>query len=141
MKHIIPATMVVALMLGSGLGRAGAAQGDATVRHLQRGAVQVDELANKSPAKLQAALHTISSETGMPHDQIVAQHAAHPKATVGQLLFVNAVGAETKKDPESLLKELESGKTWRAIARENNVPLDKLSVHYDNVIKSLQTDK
>jgi hypothetical protein len=131
--------MVIGLLAGVGLSRANAAsiENTNTIHYLQRRAVQLDHVAAKSPAELQTALHSISVETGVPQDQIQAQRTAYPKATVGQLLFVNVIAAETKKDPQELLKELFSGKTWLAIAEGNKVNLNKLKVRYDNVVKEM----
>ena len=53
------------------------------------------------------------------------------------LLLANVMAAETKKSPESFLKERSSGKEWVEIAQENKIPTDKLNVRLDRIERAI----
>jgi len=97
--------------------------------------------AAKKPGMMDVALERISTQTGVPRDQVQALHKRFSDVRAGGLLVACVLAAETKKGGDVFLKERSGGKTWAAIARENNVPVEKLVGRLENVQKSLVTDQ
>jgi len=79
------------------------------------------------------ALKHISVETGVPQAQVEAMHKGHPDTGPAGLLTACVLADETKKAPETFVKQHNSGKSWASMARENQVPLDKLSARLDRL--------
>ncbi len=98
---------------------------------------QLNQTTRNNPQALNTALHQISTQTGVPLDQIQAQRQKYPQMGTSGLVFANVLAAETKKSPESFLQERQSGKAWQAIAQENNVPFDRLNTRLDRVWNSV----
>jgi hypothetical protein len=106
-----------------------------------------DELANKveavnnaakKPGMMSVALQRISTQTGVPLEQVQALHKKHPDVRAGGLLVACVLAAETKKSADQFMNRRDD-KGWAAIARENNVSIDKLTLRLDNVARELQS--
>lgn len=105
-------------------------------QQLENHARRVNKQADK-PGMMQVALERISTETGVPLDRVQAMHKDHPDAGAAGVLMANVMAAETKKSPEDFLKKHLSGKSWAEIARDNNVPADKLDVRLNHLETAL----
>lgn len=80
-----------------------------------------------------AALHNVSVETGVPMDQLQRMHDQHPDAGAGGIMVACVLADDTKGSPEHFLSTHKSGRSWAAIAHENNVPLDRLNGRLDRL--------
>jgi hypothetical protein len=86
------------------------------------------------------ALHNVSVETGVPMDQLQRMHDQHPDAGPGGIMVACVLADDTKKSPEHFLaSHAQGGHSWASIARENNVPLDRLNGRLDRLQDSLQS--
>jgi hypothetical protein len=90
---------------------------------------------------LQAALHVISVETGVPKDQVESLHKDHPDAGPAAILNAYVMADETKGAPSRFLDENRNGKSWTAIARQNNVALEKFNDRLDHLERALQGER
>jgi hypothetical protein len=100
---------------------------------------KVNRMADQKEA-MQPAIRDISIETGVPQERIENMHKHHPDAGPAGIMIACVMAAETKKEPEEFLKHhVEGSKGWAAIARENNVSLDKLSLRLDHLESALAT--
>jgi len=98
---------------------------------------QINALGNK-PGMEKVALQRVSSETGVPIEKVQNQFKRHPEVGAAGLLLANVMADETKKAPESFLQQRDKGKKWLAIAKENNVSVDKLNERLDRFEKALK---
>jgi hypothetical protein len=106
---------------------------------LQRQMRDVNEAADK-PGRMKIAMERISTETGVPLEQVRAMHKSHPNSGASGILIACVLAAETKKSPERFLDRHVAGKGWADIAHDNNVKLEKLHVRLDNVERALARD-
>jgi hypothetical protein len=83
------------------------------------------------------ALHHVSIETGVPESTVETQHRRNPDMGLAGIMNANVLAAETKKDPSEFIKQRKAGKGWAAIARANNVTLDKLRSRLDNLDRAI----
>ena len=93
----------------------------------------------EKPGMLNVALQRISTETGVPLEQVRAQHKRHPEVGPAGLLIANVLANETKKAPSEFLKERAEGKKWVAIARQHKVSVDKLNDRLERLEKAIAT--
>ena len=100
----------------------------------------INDLAKKR-GMMTPALKTVSNETGVPLEQVEALHKKHDDTGPAGLMLACVLAAETKKEPESFIKSHNSGKGWGAIARENNVPVERLTVRLDHMERFVTSDK
>ena len=89
--------------------------------------------------RMEAALKTINVETGVPLDRVREMHKKHGEAGAAGIMNACVLADNTKKDPEDLLKEHVKGKSWAQIARENNVPIEKLNERLAHMERALGT--
>jgi len=82
-------------------------------------------------------LRTISTQTGLPQDQVQALRSKHPKAGASAILLSAVMANQTKKPAETFLQSHLEGKTWEAIASENHVPIQTLNQQLDQVQQAL----
>jgi hypothetical protein len=102
------------------------------VEHLEKRISQLNSMAEK-PGVINLAIKRISTETGVPEEQVRKQHRREPDFGLAGLLLANVMAAETKKTPAQFIEQRKNGKKWQAIARDNNVSLDKLNVRLDRL--------
>ncbi len=135
MRKSVFSLIIGALLLVLGTPAAVAAEQDKSFDDHVR---QINQSTSQSPQKMQAALNTISVETGVPLEKVKAQHKRHPETGAAGLLLANVLAAETKKAPETFLQAHSGGKAWLDLARENKVPVEKLTVRVENLWRALQ---
>ena len=109
---------------------------DASKDELERKAKVVNRAAEKESVFKQA-LHHVSIETGVPESTIEAQHRRSPDMGLAGIMMANVMAAETKKDSSEFIKQRKGGKGWSAIARANNVSVEKLTLRLDNLDKAI----
>jgi hypothetical protein len=124
MKKSIVIMAMAALMSGFGVN---VVRGQAAVtrEQLDDRTHEVNDTAKR--AGMDVTLRRISTETGVPLEQVQAMHKKYSDTGGGGLLVACVMANETKKTPEEFLKRHASGKSWTAIARDNNVSLDRLN--------------
>jgi hypothetical protein len=132
MKKSFLALAAVGLLFSSG---AFAATGDR--KDFDENVREVNDLTDK-PSVLKQALHHISIETGVPLEKVQAEHRRHPEIGAAGLLIGNVMAAETSTQPDRFFRQRAGGKKWAAIAKENNISLDKLNLRLDNLEKALE---
>ncbi len=138
MKKLFIAVITLSVMLGLATGPARAAQQTSkTPQGFGTHAQQINSAAESNPAVMKEALHQISVETGVSQQKVQAQHQRNPQVGPAGLLVANELAAETKKAPETFIQEHLSGKTWEAIAKENNVSPDKITAKMDQLWKAI----
>jgi hypothetical protein len=84
------------------------------------------------------AMHDVSVETGVPLDQINHMRDQHPDAGAAGIMIACTIADNAKGSPESYLNRHVNGKGWAAIARDNNVPLEKINTRLDKLEKYLE---
>ena len=130
---------MLSIALSTLLGLAGNiafAADDSSKDELERRAQTINRAAEKE-AVFKKALHHVSIETGVPESTVEAQHRRNPDMGLAGILMANVMAAETKKDSSEFIKQRKGGKGWSAIARANNVSLDKLTQRLDNLDKAI----
>ena len=98
---------------------------------------EINAFASK-PANMDLALQRISTETGVSVDRLKQQHQKHPDVGIGGIFVANLMADETKKSPENFVAQKASGKKWVTIAKEHNVPLDKVNDRLERLEKALK---
>lgn len=99
---------------------------------LETRAQTVNDLANRRGGE-KDALHDVSVETGVPIDRVQRMHDSNPNAGAAGIMIACVLADNTKASPNQYLDEHNNGKGWASIARENNVPLDKINSKLDNL--------
>jgi hypothetical protein len=84
-------------------------------------------------------LKRISTETGVPLEQVKSMNKRYAVGP-GGLMIACVLANETKKEPEQFLKQHANGKSWAALARANDVALDKLSSRLDRLNTAIGHD-
>lgn len=103
---------------------------------LESRAQNVNSLADRHGG-MRDAIHNISVETGVPVDQLQRMHDSHPDVGPAGLLIASVMADNTKERPEHFLSQHTNGRGWGSIARENNVPLDKVNEKLANLEREL----
>jgi hypothetical protein len=85
-------------------------------------------------------LQRISTETGVPLERVREQHKQHPDIGVAGLMLANVMASDTKKRPENFLNQRASGKKWLKIAKEQNVPVERLNERLDRLNRAIKGD-
>ena len=96
----------------------------------------VDKAADKS-GNMTTALHSISVETGVPESEVQAMHKKYSDIGVAGVLMSCVLADETKKPPEYFMDKHKGGKSWTELARDSNVPIDKIETRLEHVEHSL----
>jgi hypothetical protein len=109
---------------------------EADVEEFERRVGRINTMAEK-PGMKDTALQRISTETGVPIENVRNQHKRHPETGITGLLIANVLANETKKAPAVFLKQHAGGKKWLTLARENNVTLDKLNDRLERFQKAV----
>jgi hypothetical protein len=141
MKKLISSLLVTGLVLGltasTGYGQTRAERQvtRADRNELDNRVEQINRMIKRDNMDL--AVKRISTETGVPEDRVRAMHERHQRIGPAGLMIANVLANETKKEPEQFMREKTGGKTWVAIARDNNVPLDRLSMRLDRLETAL----
>ena len=124
--------VLTATSLVFGLGMSSVRAADKQADSLSDRIHAVNDAAKKS-GNTQAALHSISVETGVPKSQVEAIHKKYSDTGVGGVLVSCVLADETKKAPESFLDKHKEGKSWSDLAHENHVAVEKLNTRLDHV--------
>ena len=137
MKKWITTIIVATVSLGF---TATLAHGQSARDELETRAQHVNSLADRHGG-MREVIHSVSVETGVPEEQLRRMHDAHPDAGPAGLMIASVLADNTKKSPEMFLSRHVKGRGWASMARENNVPLDKINERLDkleNDLNSLQ---
>jgi hypothetical protein len=127
------------ILFNTGLNPAMAADKSAT-DSLQTKMEQLNT-ATSSSEKMDTALQRIATETGVPIERVRAMHKNHPNTHAAGILAACVLADETKKSPDTFLKQHDAGKDWSSIAEANNVSVDKLSARMERLQQSLNEAK
>lgn len=138
MRKLIFTAMLATLALG--LNMSTLAADKPARRELDEHTKAVNELATKGD-RMQLALHEISVETGVPMEEVRAMHQRHPDAGPAGIMNACVLADNTKKAPEDYLKKHLEGKGWAAMAKDNNVSLEKLNERLDRMENALASDR
>jgi hypothetical protein len=112
------------------------------ISHAQNRAAEKDELESRAQTVnslaekkggMKEAVHTVSVETGVPMEKLQKMRDQHPDAGAAGLMIACVIADNAKGSPEAYLSRHINGKGWAAIARDNNVPLDKINVRLDRL--------
>jgi hypothetical protein len=114
----------------------GSAADDSARDEYERRARAINRAAEK-PAVFKQALHHVSIETGVPETTVETQHRRNPDIGLAGILLANVLAAETKKEPAEFIKQRKAGKSWVAMAKANNVPLNNLNLKLDNLERAI----
>jgi hypothetical protein len=126
MKKIINSLLVVAVSLGLSAGFARGQGRAAEKDELESRAHTINQLADQKGG-MKESIHDVSVETGVPVDQLQKMHDRHPDAGPAGLMIASVLADNAKGSPENYLAKHINGKGWGAIARDNNVPLEKIN--------------
>ena len=125
------AISILSFALGFGITRAQ----DKTERdRLTTRAQEVNRTASKVGMKM--ALERVSTETGVPLEQVQTLHKQHPQAGAAGILLSCVMADETKQPAEQFLRN-SSQKTWPKQAAENHVSVEKLIERLDRLEKAM----
>lgn len=133
MYNILIATVSLGLTAGLAKGQDRGSQRD----ELESRAHTVNALADKRGG-MKEAVHDVSVETGVPMEQIQRMRDQHPDAGAAGIMIACVIADNAKGSPESYLTRHVNGKGWGAIARDNNVPLEKINARLDKLQRYLE---
>lgn len=137
MKKAVSNLLIALAVFGSGLTSVFAADNPAAEKLDNR--VQEVNQSGKSEG-LKVALQRISTETGVPLEQVKSMHQRYSEVGPAGLMIACVLANETKKEPEQFVKQHVAGKSWSALARNNNVSLDKLNSRLDRLNTAIGHD-
>lgn len=112
------------------------AQERAERQELDSRAQTVNDLASRRGGT-RDALHDVSVETGVPLERVQRMHDEHPNAGAAGIMIACVMADNTKGSPNRYLDQHKNGRSWASIARENNVPLEKINAKLDNLEREL----
>jgi len=127
------ATLSLGLTAGFTYGQDRGSQKD----ELESRAHDVNQLADRHGG-MKEAVHSVSVETGVPQDQLQRMRDKHPDAGAAGLMIACVIADNAKGSPEAYLNRHVNGKGWASIARDNNVPLEKINVRLDKLQRDLE---
>jgi hypothetical protein len=136
MRKFIYSLLMATVTLGLSASLASGQERRGEKRELDARAHDVNALADRHGG-MRDALHDVSVETGVPERELQRMHDAHPDAGPAGLLIASVMADNTKDRPERFLNQHVNGRGWASIARENNVPLDKINTKLDNLEREL----
>jgi len=82
---------------------------------------------------MKEAIHDVSVETGVPLDKVQKMHNQNPDAGAAGIMIACVIADNAKGNPEAYLNHHVNGKGWAAIARDANVPLEKINARLDKL--------
>jgi len=126
MRKFIYGLLVAAVSLGLNAGIARGQGRAAEKDELESRAHTVNALADQRGG-MKEAIHDVSVETGVPLEKLQKMREQHPDAGAAGLMIACVIADNAKGAPESYLSRHINGKGWGAIARDNNVPLEKIN--------------
>ena len=134
MRKLMNSLLIAAVSLGM---TAGFVRGQPGAREeLDSRAHSVNDLADRHGG-MREAIHDVSVETGVPMDRVQRMHDEHPNAGAAGILIACVMADNTKEPAERFLERHQHGRSWASIARESNVPLDKINYKLDNLQREL----
>ncbi|MBC8096054.1 MAG: hypothetical protein H7Y43_09595 [Akkermansiaceae bacterium] len=137
MRKLLMSLLTVSLFLG-GSGSSMLAADQSARALLDDRAREVNRSAKEQGMPL--TLKRISTETGVPLEQVQSMHKRHSDIGPAGLLIACVLANDTKKEPEVFMKRRASGKTWTSIAKENKVSLEKLNARLDRLDTAIGED-
>ena len=138
MRKIIYSLVVAGVSLGLSVSLAHGQEGRRERAELDSRAHDVNALADRHGG-MRDAIHNVSVETGVPEQELQRMRDSHPDAGPAGLLIASVLADNTKERPEHFLNQRTSGKSWASMARENNVPLEKINAKLDNLERELNS--
>lgn len=136
MRKFIYSLLVAGVSFSLGVSLANAQEGRGERDELEHRAQNVNALADRHGG-MRNAIHNISVETGVPEEQLHRMHDSHPDVGPAGLLIASVMADNTKERPEHFLNQHVNGVGWGHIARQNNVPLDKVNEKLANLEREL----
>jgi hypothetical protein len=136
MKKIMYTLMAVTAALGLTAGFAHGQETRNKGRQLDERVHTLNSMADKH-GDFNTALHNVSVETGVPMEQLKRMHDNHPDAGIGGIMTACVLADDTKESPERFLSRHINGKEWSEIARDNNVPIDRINGRLDKLENDL----
>ena len=133
MKTILISLFTAGLVLAWGTD---AALAQSRNTSFEKKANAINEAAKKS-GMMEVALRDISTQTGVPQDQLQAMHTKYPKAGPAGILLASVMAEQTKKPAETFLQSRINGKSWESIAAENKVSIRTLDQRLDQLQQGL----
>lgn len=133
MYSLMVATLSLGLTAGLTYGQDRGSQRD----ELESRAHDVNNLADRHGG-MREAVHSVSVETGVPQEQLQRMRDQHPDAGAAGLMIACVIADNAKGSPERYLDRHVNGKGWAAIARDNNVPLEKINERLDKLQRDLE---
>ena len=109
---------------------------DQDVDEFERRVSRINAAADK-PGKMNIALQRISTETGVPLENVRGQHKRYTNMGAAGIMIANVLANETKKAPNDFLKARTDGKKWLAQARDNKVSVEKLNDRLERLQKAM----
>lgn len=137
MKKLMYTLMVATVSLGLTAGLARGQDRGSQKDELESRAHTVNALADKRGG-MKEAVHDVSVETGVPTEQIEKMRDKHPDAGAAGIMIACVIADNAKGSPEGYLSRHVNGKGWGAIARDNNVPLEKINARLDKLEHDLR---
>jgi hypothetical protein len=137
MKKLMYILMVATVSLGLTAGFARGQDRGSQRDELESRAHTVNALADKRGG-MKEAMHDVSVETGVPAEQIEKMRDKHPDAGAAGIMIACVIADNAKGSPEGYLSRHVNGKGWGAIARDNNVPLEKINTRLDKLERDLR---
>ena len=138
MRKSIMSVLIGAVVFGLGL-TVLPAQDKQQRERLNERIDEVNKVGRK--AGMQLAIQRVSTETGVPLEQIQAIHKRHPNVGPAGILIACVLADETKKPAEDFARAASGGKGWAAQAREHKVPLEKLDARLDRLERALTKEQ
>jgi hypothetical protein len=139
MRKLMYSLLVATMSLGLTAGIARGQQRPGEKDELEARAHSVNALADKHGG-MKEAVHDVSVETGVPMEQIQKMRDQHPDAGAAGIMIACVIADNAKGSPEAYLSRHVNGKGWAAIARDNNVPLDKINGRLDKLERDLSSN-
>lgn len=136
MRKIIYSLLVASVSLGLSVSFAQGQERRGERDELESRAHDVNSLADRHGG-MRDAIHNVSVETGVPVEQLQRMHDSHPDIGPAGLLIASVMADNTKERPEHFLNQHVNGRGWGSIARENNVPLEKVNEKLANLEREL----
>jgi hypothetical protein len=93
---------------------------------------------DNNPSAFQAGLAAVSKETAVPLPTIEAEHKEHKTLGLAGLFMAHEISTKTHKPVETYIKQRKDGKTWREIARANNINLADLEQKLTRIEAAMQ---
>jgi hypothetical protein len=134
MRKSTYSVFIASLVIGLAAGSLFAADAKVEKEVLDERAKDINEAAKK-PGMAEIALKSISTETGVPRDQVEGMYKHHKNPS--GILIACVLADETKRPAQDFLEHHASGKSWTSMAHDHHVPLEKINGKLAHLEKDL----